>query len=369
MRIIELFHVVRSFLRSEVESARRFDIPWRRRLWLYWHGFLSSKDAVWNLSAGTVDLYLSDFEYRNVGWIDAPYAAGLKNKVLFHLIISGTHDHLLPEVYGLVRDGAFVALGRSGEVRSFDQLVEFLEIDTVVVKPVDGAKGDGVRILDRDGDQLRVDGCPIKRAKLRGLFTSDRDLLLVEHVQQAEYAAAIYPESTNTLRLLTMIDPRTGEPFVASGTHRFGTRSSGHIDNWSAGGVSAGIDLDTGALEAAVSPPRDESPSADRMENHPDTGAQIAGVELPNWDRSKGTVLDLAAEYGWLWPYVGWDVVVTDDQGSIAVLEGEPRSIDADQQAHGPLLADDRVRRFYEHHGVLSDGGGYFSHNRATRSN
>jgi hypothetical protein len=157
-----------------------------------------------------------------------------------------------------------------------------------------------------------------------------------------------------------MIDPGTGEPFVASGTHRFGTRSSGHTDNWSAGGVSAGVDLETGELEAAVSPPAEGSSTTEWLEFHPDTGARISGVALPNWDRVEGTVLDLAAEYGWLWPHVGWDVVVSDDRGSVAVLEGEPRSIDPDQQAHGPLLAEDRVRRFYEHHGVISEEGSVF---------
>lgn len=117
------------------------------------------------------------------------------------------------------------------------------------------------------------------------------------------------------------------------------------------GGLSAPIDVETGELGAAVLQPEAE---VTRSEAHPNSGAKIAGTTVPSWDRIVTQVLDLAGTYGWLWPHVGWDVVVQDDGGSIAVLEGELVSGGTDLQAHGRLLADDRVRRFYRNHGVLS---------------
>lgn len=355
MNLIDLLPVARSFLRSELDNVRRYDVPWRRRLWLYRNGFLSSKGAVWDLDEETVDQYLSDVEYRAAGRIDEPYGGSLKNKVLFHLVVSRTHGHLLPEVYGLVREGDIVDTGRLGELQSFRELAGLLEDERVVVKPVTAAKGDGVRILDRRDAKPRLrDGTD----SLAETLDDDRDLLLVEHVGQADYASNIYPGATNSLRVLTMVDPQSGEPFIATATHRFGTAASGHIDNWSAGGISAGVDLDTGELESAVAPTGNGADRLDRVETHPDTGARIAGASVPEWRAVKDTVLELAATYGWLWPHVGWDVVVRDDAGSVAVLEGEPQSVDADQQAHEPLLAQERTRRFYEHHGVLGDGRG-----------
>jgi hypothetical protein len=53
-----------------------------------------------------------------------------------------------------------------------------------------------------------------------------------------------------------------------------------------------------------------------------------------------------------LTPYIGWDVVVTDTHGSFRVVEGNS-SPDVINQTHEPLLADERVVRFYEHHGVI----------------
>lgn len=353
-----LFDAAEAFLRSEFDSVRRYDIPWRRRLWLYWNGFLSSKDVVWDLTEDTVDHFLSDVEYRDVKRIAQPYGAGLKNRVLFHLVVARAFPDLLPDVYALVRNGEFVDARRFGELGSFTELLEVLNDDRVVVKPVTAAKGDGVRILDGRDGTLRQNGRPIERSALEDSFDVDRDLIFVEHVDQATYAEDIYPGSTNTLRVLTMIDPETDEPFIARATHRFGTATSDHVDNWSAGGISASVDREAGELGAAVVPPRGGAEGVTWVETHPETEARIAGVSIPSWDSIKHDVLELAAEFGWLWPQVGWDVVVRDDHGTVTVLEGEPQSVDADQQAHGPLLADERARRFYEHHGVIRDNGG-----------
>lgn len=343
-----------TFVRAELENVRRFEVPWRRRLWLYRHGFLSSKDAIWELSDGRVDRYLSDLEYRRLGRLGRPYGDGLDNKLLFHALLSGVDEPLLPTVHGLVRDGRFVDLPWFECIGSVEELRERATDEPLVCKPVTAAKGDGVRVLDWKGGTLRIDGNPVEPGDVRSALASDRDLLLTEHVTQAQYAAQIYPDTTNTVRMLTMVDPRTEEPFVGSAVHRFGTAESGRVDNWSRGGVSAGIEPRTGELGPAVREADPEDGTTRWMDTHPDTDARITGTVLPAWDRIRETILEVAARYAGLWPHVGWDVVVTDDEGSIRILEGERRSVDADQQAHGPLLASERTRRFYEHHDVLT---------------
>lgn len=362
MDVSALVHDGRSFLSAEAENVRRFDVPWRRRLWLYRNGFLSSRDVVWELSPDTVGGYLSDRQVGATGRIDEPYAVALKNKRLFQAVVSGTHGHLLPAVYGVARQGRIVGDARGGgvvddveapRVRSVEDLVALLEDEPVVAKPAVGDNGSAVRVLaSRDG-QLLVDGRPVSRSAFEAVLATPWDLLLVEHVSQADYAAAVYPDATNSLRILTMVDPDTGEPFVAVAAHRFGTAASGAVDNWSAGGISARVDPDSGELGPAVASLAREADAGRWMATHPDTGTAIEGRVVPGWATVRETVLDLAAEYGGLWPYVGWDVVVTDDAGAVVVLEGSRKSADEDLQAHRPLLAGDRTRRFYEHHGIV----------------
>ncbi|MFC6974010.1 sugar-transfer associated ATP-grasp domain-containing protein [Halomicroarcula sp. GCM10025709] len=345
---------VRSFLRAEARNVRRYDVPWERRLWLYAHGFLSSKAPLWDLREETVDQYLSDVEYRSVNGL-SHYAEGLGNKLLFHLLLAPSHGAVLPTLHGLVREGHLLDTARFDWATTFDDLHDRIRNGSIVAKPITGAQGNGVRILDSDDGAVRIDGTPVPDDELLSRLPDGQDLLLEEHVSAADYASEVFPQSTNTLRLLTMIDPASGTPFVAAASHRFGTAQSGTTDNWSAGGLSAGVDLDTGQLGAAVTSPAGEGRPGTRLARHPDTGARISGVEVPGWERVKATVRDLAGAYGWLWPHVGWDVVVRTDAGEITVLEGDPQSVDPDQQAHGPLLTDERARRFYEHHGVLSN--------------
>lgn len=356
MGIGSILQAASSFLRAERRNVRQFDVPWRRRLWLYRHGFLSSKDGIWDPTDRTVDRYLSDLASRRLGRLGGHYGVGLRNKLLFHLLVSRTHGDLLPAVCGLIRDGHFVGTGAVGGLASVDELAARLAETRLVVKPVSAEKGDGVRVLDGRTGEFEVDGVRRPWESLPATLASDRDLLVTEYVQQADYARTVFPGATNTLRILTMIDHETGEPFVASAVHRFGTTASAPIDNWVAGGVSARVDSKTGELGQTVRHAAgDDAPTWHKR--HPETGVPIAGSVVPEWDRIEKTVLGLARTYGSLWPHVGWDVVVEDESATISVLEGELRSAGTDQQAHAPLLADDRVRRFYAHHGVIDSDG------------
>lgn len=351
MAVAAALRAGKAFVEAEWRSRTRTAVPPRRRLWLYRHGMLSKRDATWNLSAETIDEYLSDSQRSKCVRIDAPYGEGLKNKLLFRDLVGATHRQLLPDLYGVVRDGEIDANG-PGTLEATDELVSLLAEEAVVSKPVDGAKGDTVHVLDATDDRYRIDGRAVSAPTLVSRLTSDRDLLLEAYVSQADYAAAVYPDTVNTVRLLTMLD-RSGDPFVAAAMHRFGTVTSGAVDNWDADGVCAGIDTQTGALNrVAVTEPGGFS--VDWMESHPDTGTRITGTSVPGWDRVVDQVLDLAGEYGWYWPYVGWDVVVTDDAGSIKVLEGNRNPGVEALQTHKPLLGDPRVRQFFERHGIVS---------------
>ena len=148
-----------------------------------------------------------------------------------------------------------------------------------------------------------------------------------------------------------MIDLDTGEPFVGAAVHRFGRDASGAVDNWSSGGLAASLNADTGTLGEAVASPKGGTPA--RLTRHPDTGAQVTGTVVPSWGEIWGRILNLAREYHGLWQYVGWDVIVTDDDGGFVVIEGNAFSDVGLLQTHEPLLADDCVRRFFEHHGVV----------------
>lgn len=71
---------------------------------------------------------------------------------------------------------------------------------------------------------------------------------------------------------------------------------------------------------------------------------------MPGWERIKLDLLDIADQLSHI-PYIGWDIIVTDD-GEFSIIEAN-NNTSAVIQMHDPLLCDERTRRFYERHGVL----------------
>lgn len=85
-------------------------------------------------------------------------------------------------------------------------------------------------------------------------------------------------------------------------------------------------------------------------ETHPTTHSQITGLTIPHWDYTKTTILEIAKYLSFI-PYIGWDVVITEE--GFKILEGNDFPSLAIIQMHSPLLKDPQVRRFYEKYNVI----------------
>lgn len=307
---------------------------------------------MYDLTPATLDDYLSDIQRRRTKSISSEHRNFLKNKLTFHLVFSETYPEEIPTLYGLLSWGRGFRRLPGLRIESAADLLQLVRDERVIIKPKIEAGGKGVHVLDHDGSNPIFDGESMPESRIRDVLESLPESIVVEYVDQAAYAAAVYPDAANTVRVLTMVDPSTEKPFIAAAVHRFGSRTSRHVDNFSSGGLSVAVDLETGELGKAVASTKGGSEFA-RDTHHPDTGARIEGATIPRWDAVRERVLTIADDYGDLLPYVGWDIVVTDDDGSFTLIEGNS-SPDIDLiQTHRPLLADDRVRRFYADHGVI----------------
>ena len=132
--------------------------------------------------------------------------------------------------------------------------------------------------------------------------------------------------------------------------HRIGTDASAPVDNWEKGGLSCGIDIDSGKLLEGA--PKPTSAEIEWVSTHPDTGAQIKGITIPNGQRLCESVCNIASFFDQI-PIIAWDIVVTDG-GPFKILEanGSKPGIET-LQMHKPLLKDEKNRRFLKEHGVL----------------
>ncbi|WP_436347801.1 sugar-transfer associated ATP-grasp domain-containing protein [Natronorubrum sp. FCH18a] len=394
MNVRTLYHTVRGLqdlAATERESAASPSI--RRRLWLWRRGFLSRSDAVYDIDEATHREYLNDYQrFVRTKRINGTWSVALSNKLLFHRVMQPFDAHRMG-VYGMIRNGSFHAVDgddsrrqltdggavvptedggedetdpqtaaerrdssdaerrEPAETRNAAQrVVERLESDgRLVLKWVRGGGGNNVLLCERADDGYRVNGDRYAEAEFRSLVSDLEEYLVCEYVEQGSFADGLYAGTPNTIRIITMYDAENDEPFVAAAIQRIGTSESAPLDNFTQGGLSAAIDLETGELGPGVQPPGDGDLEWHSV--HPETKTPVEGVQVPGWDHIRERILEMADACSFV-PYVGWDVIVTGDDGEFSVIEANSYPGLKSIQVHGPLLTDDRVRRFYERHGV-----------------
>jgi hypothetical protein len=316
------------------------------------HGFSSTSSVLYGAHDGVPDphLYISDV---CDGALSRRPNRGRKtlldDKLVFWFAMRSLTSHVTP-VLGLIDRGGFVPLdGGDATVRPVGELLRGAE-HTLVLKPTRGAQGRGILIIEpgRRGGPLRVNGRPdTLEATIRRV--GGNQYVVAPFVEQAAYAREIFPAALNTLRLMTMIDVATGQPFIAVCLHRFATSRTAPFDAFARGGLAAPVDLATGVMGPGVgASPRDGR--RDVLDRHPDSGARIAGVEVPRWQEIRDHLLAVADRLRFL-PYVGWDVAVTDD--GFLINEGNSGSSLKLAQACGPILADERVAAFFRSHRMI----------------
>ena len=363
------------FVEEELDSWSSWrSMSHQRRLWLWRHGFLSKDGLAYGLTSENIDQYLSDYERKRAGLINGRWSVVNANKLVFHHMLERFNEHQMT-VHGRTTRNRFIpvddadsgkqsATSRAGESKllagvvalrpEWTQTAEWLgeQLRTagkLVLKPIYGGMGKGVFVCSWKNGTYYLDGEPKTRAEFESFVAELDGYLVCEYIEQAAYADELFPDASNTLRVLTMWDEQEEEAFVPFAIHRIGSRRSAPVDNVSKGGLTAEIDLETGELGQGAQPPyADEN---DYHTVHPDTNARIAGASVPGWASIKDDILELAATFKDL-PYIGWDLIATDD-GEFTIVEANNNPGARSLQVHRPLLANPRVRRFYEHHGII----------------
>lgn len=339
------------------ERHSKIPVPARHWLSMWRRGFLREAIALYRFGEHGFADYVTDY----ARFVRTPFinenmnAVVLNNKFIFANHINSLfpgRPPASPANYGAMYNGTMVSLSDGVLLRDWDDVRALCaEKGDLVLKPSYGGGGAGIYVLSvRDGE-LRVNRKPAESAfpaMQRAVERSVPPYLIVEYVRQSEFSAGLFPDSVNTLRVLTMMDPDTREPFVARAIQRIGHSKTAPIDNFSQGGLSVHIDADTGRLGRGATHPY--SGRVEWHEVHPETRTQITGATIPHWDAVKSGLLSIAAKLPYL-PYVGWDLIHTD--GGFRVIEGNNYTDVNLFQIHSPLLTDPRVRRFYQYHAVV----------------
>ena len=142
--------------------------------------------------------------------------------------------------------------------------------------------------------------------------------IITEYIHAHDEIKKFYEHSPNALRVLVVKDKN--EFNIIASFIRIGSSRTGVVDNATAGGIFAGICLDSGKIYD----PRTYNNSKEMVgiEKHPDTGVKIDGF-VPDWEGVKERVLKASEKMGLL-SYMGFDVVVTPSGPKIIEINSHP---------------------------------------------
>lgn len=243
----------------------------------------------------------------------------------------------VPELYGVICN--------QGEVRRFARLVE--HHSSFVIKPAAGSGGDGILVVTgrshRKRDSFRLSsGILISEAEiahhLSNIVSGQYSLSGTPDKALIEYCVKFDPvfsevsyQGVPDIRVIVY----RGYPTMAM--VRLPTQASDGKANLHQGAVGAGVDMSLGETLAGVL-------DNEIVDEHPDTGALVSGLKIPQWD----FILQTAArgfEVTGL-GYLGVDMVIDQDLGPM-ILEMNARPGLNIQIANNTGISD-RLRRIDE---------------------
>lgn len=149
----------------------------------------------------------------------------------------------------------------------------------------------------------------------------DQGLVIEEYIKQHSILSELNKTSVNTLRIWVI--QKQNDIKIIGAILRIG-RQSQVVDNASRGGLFAIVDCQTGQLGQAMT--SEVLPQYFAL--HPDSNAQIEGLELPYWQDS----IDLAKQSLRVFPcakFVGLDLAISETGPVIVEFNLEPDRVSA----------------------------------------
>ena len=242
----------------------------------------------------------------------------------------------LPLNSGAARVGADAVLGK------------LREEGALACKRVADSLGNGFFLMEYiDEKKAFLNKEIISVHKLKTFLSELNDCIITEVVKNHPYAAAIAPNSLNTIRLLLVWDAEKCCFFIARAFHRFGCAGS-IVDNLGAGnGLLVYVNPETGELlgEGIISENGKETYIRGEI-RHPDTDVKLTGMFIPSFADIAKKCLDIFATHSYL-RYLGLDIAVISDGFKIIEINSLT-SLVTIQQRSG-LLADPRIRAVLKH--------------------
>jgi hypothetical protein len=243
-------------------------------------------------------------DLNTVAWIGrywTKYGCLLKDKFVFHLLASSL-GFPTPKILGVALGETIYWLD-SRSSAGVDSVAAKASLDAFG-KTILGECAEGTFPLRSDGGRVFLDGAELPPAELAERLR--HGFIIEERITQHPAMAELYPDSVNSLRLITV---RKGEDVILFAAEQKIGANGQTRDNWATGGLLGLVDPVTGKLGREFIYRPDIGGKATR---HPQTGVTFEGREVPFFKEA----VNMAREFhSFLYGThsIGWDIAITSE--------------------------------------------------------
>lgn len=303
---------------QEADVKAFFKMHIGREVPTFWHQYFYSRNGIWSEKYIPTSIYNSEIVWRLNKWqFRHAYADKGFYDTLFYDI--NKPQTIVKNVNGYYYDGQY-------PLTKFEAIEKCRNLKGAIIKPsLGGTWGIGVKFIQSAEGIITNMNCSVEE-----LFESyKQNFIIQERLEQHPDMARLNPTSLNTIRVMTY--RRCDEVVVLYAIVRIG-RKGQVVDNETAGGIKADVDLQTGRIKGcAIGSPKES------LMPLTDVGTPTDGYQIPCF----GDILETTKEMHFRLPYfniVGWDMSIAKD-GKPTLIEWN-RAAELSQVAHGPAFGD-----------------------------
>lgn len=214
------------------------------------------------------------------------------------------------KVYGCFYKRDMVPCVSIDGILDFDNFVK--KNKRFIFKPLSDHSGHGIEIID--SDKMDVSSW-YNEVCFKGPGIAE------ELIVQGKELNWVNPHTINSCRIVTFTIGKQVK--LIGGALRMGVGEA-ITDNAGAGGIYASIDTDTGIIQSDA-----KNYNNKHYKYHPTTGTKIIGFQLPEWDKAKEMICDMATHIigttliSWDIAYSdkGWCMVEANDNGDWSIIQ------------------------------------------------
>lgn len=304
-------------------------------------GFLADQYALYDFKHNDRKEYLSELDWHRSRYINEPFQIAFDNKVICAEILKH-HIRMAENLF--IKNKGIVYDFETG-LKSNDDVLKCLKSrGALIIKPFDLGKGNGVHRIGWQNDRIYIDGEEKSTEDFLDFLDSKNQFIICEYIKQHPYADRLYDKTSNTIRLITMRDPKTHVHKVFFAVQRMGTAKTIPVDNGSKGGLVSKIDVETGRLSEARC-----LHNRNVYYEHPDSKNRIEGMVVPGWDDVKDEILKVSQKLPFI-DFIAWDLLITEK--GVCVIEANSSSgVNIIQLWGGQRNGE--LGDFYRHYNVI----------------